>query len=146
MRMHMQTPITARAGMVWARRAALHLALLAGVVSLLGAGAGVIRAGEPEAIGAVPSAVRKQFKLAPFYQKYLDVGTLPVVGSTNVSDDAMREAAWIVRQMLTNRADILRAMSRNGVRLAVMAYTEFTTDIPEHSRLKPKVFWDRRAR
>ncbi len=94
----------------------------------------------------VPEAVRREFKLAPFYQKHLNAGGLPVVGSTNVSDFALREAAWIARQMLTNRADLLRAMASNNVRLAVMAWNEFTTDVPEHSDLESKVYWDRRAR
>lgn len=100
----------------------------------------------PEPVGPVPEAVRKEFKLAPFYQKHLSVGGLPIVGSTNLSDHALREAAWIVRQMLTNRADILREMTKNKTRLAVMAYNEFTTDVPEHAKLKPQVYWDRRAR
>jgi cyclophilin family peptidyl-prolyl cis-trans isomerase len=99
-----------------------------------------------DAVGPVPDAVRREFKLTPFYQKFIDLDGLPVVGSTNVSDFAMREAAWIVRQMLTNRADILHAMASNHVRLAVMAWNEFTTDVPEHSDLESKVYWDRRAR
>jgi cyclophilin family peptidyl-prolyl cis-trans isomerase len=98
------------------------------------------------AVGLVPDTVRREFKLASFYQKFIDLDGLPVVGSTNVSDFAMREAAWIVRQMLTNRADILHAMASNHVRLAVMAWNEFTTDVPEHSDLESKVYWDRRAR
>src|SRR5262249_13550872 len=38
------------------------------------------------------------------------------------------------------------AIATNKVRLAVMAWNEFTTDIPEHSDLKTQVYWDRRAR
>lgn len=98
------------------------------------------------AVTPVPDAVRKEFALAPFYQKYVDVGGMPVVGSTKVSDVAMREAAWIVEKMLGNRPDILRAMAENKTRLAVMACTEYTTDVPEHRRLQSRVFWDRRAR
>lgn len=111
-------------------------------------GASSILASPAEAapVTAVPASVRREFKLSPFYQKYTEVGGLPVVGSTNVSDFALREAAWIVGQMLTKRADILKAMAANHTRLAVMACTEYTTDIPEHRRLKPRVFWDRRAR
>jgi cyclophilin family peptidyl-prolyl cis-trans isomerase len=101
---------------------------------------------EAAPVTAVPDSVRREFKLSPFYQKYTDIGGLPVVGSTNVSDFALREAAWLVGQMLTNRADILKAMAANQTRLAVMAHNEYTTDIPEHSQLKPRVFWDRRAR
>jgi alpha-glucosidase len=35
---------------------------------------------------------------------------------------------------------------KNNIRLAVMAPTEQTTDIPEHSDLTPKDYWDKRAR
>lgn len=110
---------------------------------MLGGVALVVRA---EDAGQIPATLRREFNLAPFYQKHLMVGGLPVVGSTNLSDNALREAAWIVRHMLAGRDDLLRAMASNHVRLAVMAYNEFTTDIPEHAHLTPKVYWDRRAR
>jgi len=114
---------------------------------LLGLAAAVrLIAADVPAVAPVPEALRAKFNLAPFYQKHLLVGELPVVGSTNVSDHALREAAWIVGRMLEGREDILRAMAANGTRLAVMAYNEFTTDIPEHAGLESKVFWDRRAR
>ncbi len=96
--------------------------------------------------GPVPQAVRARFRLAPFYQKHLDAGGLPVVGSARVSDAALAECAWIVRQMLAKRPDILEALGKAGVRFAVMAHDEYTTDIPEHAKLTPRVFWDRRAR
>lgn len=94
----------------------------------------------------MPEEVRRVFALSPFYQKHLAVGGLPVVGSTNVSDLALREAAWIIDRMLGRRPDILRAMASNHTRMAVMAWNEFTTDIPEHAGLTPRVYWDRRAR
>ena len=94
----------------------------------------------------MPDSLRQSLNLAPFYQKYLDAGGLPVLGSTNVSDYAMREAAWILRHMLSLRPEILGVMATNRARLVVMAYNEYTTDVPEHSRQTPKVFWDRRAR
>lgn len=100
----------------------------------------------PKAIRPIPETLRRSFALAPFYQKHLLVGGLPVVGSTNVSDHALREAAWLVERLLGNRPDILHAMASNHTRLAVMAWNEFTTDIPEHAALTPKVYWDRRAR
>jgi cyclophilin family peptidyl-prolyl cis-trans isomerase len=102
---------------------------------------------EPAApVAPITEVLRREFQLAPFYSKALMVGALPVVGSTNVSDAAMREAAWLVRHMLDGREDILGAMATNKTRLAVMAWMEFTTDIPEHAHLDPKVYWDRRAR
>jgi cyclophilin family peptidyl-prolyl cis-trans isomerase len=98
------------------------------------------------AVGPVPDSLRRSAKLSAFYQKHIDLDGFPVLGSSNVSDYAMLEAAWIVRQMLTNRADILRALATNGARLVVMAHNEYTTDIPEQADMKPKVYWDRRAR
>jgi hypothetical protein len=98
------------------------------------------------AVVPVPEAVRSKLDLSPFYQKYLSLDGLPVVGSAKVSDYALKEAAWILRHMLAGRSDILHALADNRVRVAVMAWNEFTTDIPEHSRLKPKEYWDRRAR
>ncbi len=94
----------------------------------------------------VPPAVRERFQLAPFYRKHTAVGPLPIVGSSRVSDPALLEAAWIVRQMLEGRDDLLRAMATNRTRLAVMAFDEYTTDVPEHAGLRPRIFWDRRAR
>ncbi len=97
-------------------------------------------------VGPVPDAIREKFKLDPFYQKYLEVSGFSIVGSAKVTDHALREAAWILGYMMEGREDLLRAMTEKGVRLTVMAYDEYTTDVPEHSRMTPKVFWDRRAR
>lgn len=97
-------------------------------------------------VSPVPEQLRTKFALDPFYQQHVMVGELPVVGSTNVSQAAILEAAWIVNKMIGHRPGILHAMAKNNTRLAVMAWNEFTTDVPEHRELKPPVYWDRRAR
>lgn len=84
--------------------------------------------------------------LDPFYRKYISAGGYPIVASDKVSDYALREAAWLVNLMLAERPDIRKAMVDSGSRLIVMACSEFTTDVPEHSHLRPKDFWDARAR
>src|SRR6187399_3020973 len=56
-------------------------------------------------VTAVPSAFRESLNLDLFYQKYLDAGGLPVLGSTNVSDYAMLEARWILLHMLSHRPE-----------------------------------------
>ena len=94
----------------------------------------------------VPDSLRQSLALSAFYQKYLNASGLPVLGSTNVSDYAMREAAWIVQHMLAHRPEILGVMATNRARLVVMAYNEYTTDVPEQAGRSPKVYWDRRAR
>ena len=98
------------------------------------------------AVGPVPDNVRQELELDPFYQKHTAVAGFSIVGSTNVSDFALREAAWILGHMLDGRDDILQTMATNRVRLAVMAWNEYTTDLPEQRDMRSKVFWDRRAR
>jgi cyclophilin family peptidyl-prolyl cis-trans isomerase len=97
-------------------------------------------------VGSVPDTVRDFLNLPPFYQKYLDAGGLPVLGSTNVSDYALLEARWILLQMLAHRPEVLQVMATNRARFVVMAHNEYTTDVPEQATRSPKVFWDRRAR
>jgi cyclophilin family peptidyl-prolyl cis-trans isomerase len=94
----------------------------------------------------VSDSLRTEFELDPFYKKVIFVGEFPVLGSDKVSDAAMAEAAWIVRQMTTHRPELLTALAESRTRLAVMAHNEYTTDIPEHSKLESRVYWDRRAR
>jgi hypothetical protein len=115
------------------------------LIAILVAATALAARSEPR-VAPVPDAVRKTFKLSPFYQKYVDLHGFPIVGSSNVSDYALLEASWIVDHMLAERTDILQTLASNNVRLAVMAATEYTTDIPEHSDLKDPAYWDRRAR
>lgn len=96
--------------------------------------------------GPIQDKLRADLKLDTFYQKSADAGGLPIVASAKVSDHALAEAAWIVGKMLDGRADILKAMKESRVRVAVMAIDEFTTDLPDHANLEPKLYWDRRAR
>ena len=96
-----------------------------------------------------PAKVTKppaELKLDPFYEKYADAGGVPVVSSAKVPDEALVAAADLVRRMLVNRPDVLETMAARKVKLAVMARTEVTTDVPEHSKLRPKDYWDKRAR
>jgi len=84
--------------------------------------------------------------LDPFYEKYVSADGYPIVSSAKVNDYALKEAAYIVTMMLGKRPDVRDAMIKSGSRLAIMAYNEFTTDLPESARMKPKDFWDARAR
>lgn len=92
--------------------------------------------------GPVPPGLR----LAPFYARHVSAGGLPVVGSAQVSDAALLEAARIAGRMLAHRPDLLAALRAARVRVAVMAASERATDIPEHSDLRPREEWDSRTR
>lgn len=98
------------------------------------------------AVVAVPDAQRERLKLAPFYRQYVDVHGFAVVASDKPSPHALLEAAHLIDRMLSRRRDVLEALARNKVRFTVMGVNELTTDVPEHSDLIPKDYWDRRAR
>ena len=111
---------------------------------LVAMGASTAAAAPPEL--PTVTAPPRSLGLDPFYTKYLSAHGLPVVSSSKVSDYALREAAYLADQMLAHRPEVRDAMIRNKVRLAVMAYSERTTDIPEHRDLQPKLYWNIRAR
>ncbi|HZT41697.1 MAG TPA: hypothetical protein VFA07_05890 [Chthonomonadaceae bacterium] len=109
-------------------------------------GLGRPAAAAPYKVTAPPKSLVRKLGLSPFYKKYLDDRGFPILASDNVSDYALREAAYLIDQMLAGRDDIRRALIRNKVRFVVMAPTEMTTTIPEYSDLTPARYWDRRAR
>lgn len=114
-------------------RMGLFLAACCAVSALSGA--------EPE-VAAPP----EDLKLDAVYTKHISASGYPIVATEKVNDYALKEAAYLVNMMLAKRPDVREAMIGSGSRLIVMAHNEFTTDVPEHSKLKPKDFWDARAR
>jgi hypothetical protein len=99
-----------------------------------------------QVVSPVPEKLREEFKLSPFYTKIAMVGDFPLAASAKVHDAALSEAAVIVKSMLMNRPDILTALAKNHIRLAVTAAEERTCDMPEYTDLKPKEYWNVRAR
>jgi hypothetical protein len=95
---------------------------------------------------APPKNVVERLDLKPFYKKHISAGGFPIVSSESVSDAALLEAALLIDRMLNGREDIRQALIESKTRFSVMAPNEFTTEIPEHSDLTPKNYWDRRAR
>ncbi len=87
-----------------------------------------------------------ELELPEFYQKYVSASGYPVISSEKVDDYALKEAAFLIDMMLAKRPDIRQKMIDGGSRMVVMAHNEFTTDIPEHAKLRPKEYWDARAR
>ena len=100
----------------------------------------------PFRVTDIPADLRQQFELADFYKKCVNYKGFPIVSSGRVPDAALLEAVFLIDKLLGNRPDILKAMVDGRVRYSVMALDEFTTDIPEHAHLKPKTYWDKRAR
>ena len=82
----------------------------------------------------------------PCYTKYVDAGGYPILASARVNDYALAEAAFLVSRMLAHRPDVKDAMVESGSRMLILAHDEFTTDLPEFAHMKPKDYWDARAR
>lgn len=125
------------------QRAAWRLAL---AIALLSPFPATAESAATIEVGLPPAAEVERLGLAPFYGKYASYRGFPIVASTKVSDHVLREAWYLIDGMLGDRPDLVAALVENKVRLAIMAVDEYTTDIPEHSDLKPKEYWDRRAR
>jgi hypothetical protein len=87
-----------------------------------------------------------ELKLPAFYKKYISAKGYPIISSEKVNDYALKEAAYLVNLLLDKRPDVREAMIKSGSRLIIMSHTEYTTDVPQHSHLKPKDYWDARAR
>ena len=125
----------------------LRGSLIAGVLCLAGCaplGMGNTR-GDLQ-VTEVPAEVREDFSMAEFYQQYCDAGGVPVVASREVYPQALLEAHYLIMKMVGHRPEILSAMGVAKTRFTVMAHDEWTTDVPEHSDLRPPEYWDRRAR
>ena len=92
-----------------------------------------------------------------FYTQKLEANGFPIVASASVNPYALKEAAFLVDQLLAKRPDVRNAMIESGSRLCIIGWSEFTTDLPEWERLgknphpdflslSGKDYWDARAR
>lgn len=91
-------------------------------------------------------AAQPTVQLDSFYAQILNDDGLIFAGSARVNRFALIEAKYLIRQMLQGQPAVRQALVDAQVRVTVMAADEFTTDVPEHRRLRPARYWDRRAR
>ena len=103
--------------------------------------------GDLLSVSAPPESEVVRLALPSFYQKYTVVRGFPIVSSCKVSDHALREAGFLIDALFEgSKPDLVAALVQAKIRFVVMAPDEFTTNIPEHSHLEPKAYWDRRSR
>jgi len=92
-----------------------------------------------------------------FYTQFASANGYPIVGSAKVNPYALKEAVYIVNMMLAKHPEVGKAMAKSGSRLCIMAYNEFTTELPDFAwlaeekvpgfeNLPAKDYWDARAR
>jgi hypothetical protein len=127
----------------------MHLSLTpvltCGVVVMIFNLNGMLTSGEPVAVddrlavkthpqsGIDVSAPPAELKVSSFYSKYLSAGGYPIVASKNVSDFALREAAFLVNMMLADLPEwVWLGDSKDDNR--------------EEPGISAKDFWDARAR
>lgn len=91
-------------------------------------------------------AVPDELEVDPFYSKYVDAGGIAIVSSERVADAALLRVAELIDKMLADRADVRKAMVEAQVRFIIIGADEETTDIPEYSHMRPKKYWNWRAR
>lgn len=108
-------------------------------------------------IKATRFAPQDQDGIPAFYTQRVSANGFPIVASAKVNPYALKEAVFLVDLMLANRPDVRAAMIKSGARMCMLAYDQFTTDLPEFEHMKhekmegfetipPKDFWDARAR
>jgi hypothetical protein len=100
---------------------------------------------------------RRTEGIPAFFTQTIHAHGYPIVASARVNHYALNEAAYLVDLMLAKRPDVREAMIQSGSRMCIMAFNEFTTDLPETARLaqekvraisgiSAKDYWDARAR
>ena len=80
-----------------------------------------------------PADVRDFFKLDTFYQQWINVGGLPLLASEKVNPYAMKEAAWLIYQMIGHRPSVLKALAESQDRIYLLAIDEAYSDLPEYA-------------
>lgn len=103
----------------------------------------------PADCNLVPAAPPPALGLDPFYQKYIDVGGIPIVASNVVRDAAFPVACRLAVHMLQGQLEARRELIGLGVRVGIIGENQQTTDMPEYRDLNevyPEVDWDARTR
>jgi len=72
-----------------------------------------------------------KFKIDRYYTKFTWAREFTVLGSKEVSDEAMLKVNDIIRKMFAYRHDILKALIADGVRMVVLGRNEKMSALPE---------------
>ena len=116
----------------------------------------VFSADEQQRVVSLPPPA---LEVPDYYSKFVSASGYPIVASKSVDDRALLEAAYLIDLMLAKRPDVREAMIKSGSRMSIIAWNEFTTDLPEWKWLGDSAgdgreaegisavdFWDARAR
>jgi hypothetical protein len=83
-----------------------------------------------------------KFKIDPYYTKFTYAREFPVLGSKQVSDEALLRANDTIRKLFAYRHDILKALIADGARLVVLGRQEKLSDLPEFKEARSQPGFD----
>lgn len=92
---------------------------------------------------------RDSMPLDPFYRKYLDADSIPVLASRFVCDSALLQARYIALEMMKKHPEIRNELMRYNVRIVIIGRHERVIDIPEFRVMPiwwPKTDWARKGK
>ncbi len=100
------------------------------------------------AVTTPPPWVVEEYRLDPFYTKYLNAYGIAVTSSEKTADAALHEVRYLIEQALRHRPDILKAMVENQTRIVVIGAAEEVSGIPEYHKADPQeaAYQNRRVR
>ena len=95
--------------------------------------------------GCIVSNVPNEYPFDPFYEKYCDADGIPVISSGDVDDLALKQANYLIMNMLAPIPEVRQELVSNGAYFGVIGRFEGLTRLPEYAHMDSK-YWDHRAR
>jgi hypothetical protein len=95
--------------------------------------------------GCVITKPPLELRLDTFYTKYCDAQGIPIVSSDKVEDMALKQAYYIINNMLLPIPDVHKVLVAEGYYVAIISCEEQQTTLPEYSNMDSE-YWDKRAR
>ena len=87
------------------------------------------------------SSVPEQYSFDSFYQKYCDAGGIPVISSGVVDDLALKQAYYVIMNMLAPIPEVRQELISNGAYFGVIGKNERLTSLPEYAHMS-RLFHD----
>ncbi|KAA3647187.1 MAG: hypothetical protein DWQ07_06720 [Chloroflexi bacterium] len=95
--------------------------------------------------GCVVTVVPEELGFDPFYEKYCDADGIPIISSGEVDDLALKQAYYIMMNMLAPIPESRQKMISYGAYFAIIGQHEEQTTLPEYAHMDSE-YWDQRAR
>jgi hypothetical protein len=81
--------------------------------------------------GCVITAPPEELELDPFYVKYCDAQGIPVIASSEVADEALRQGYYLTLNFFASIPEIRATMIARGAMLSIYGANQTVRDVPE---------------